>query len=55
MDRFSVISTEINNEHKGHMMDTHRQRWNQGHQALHRALAADDHDYRPGVLLEKSP
>ena len=35
-------------------MDTNRQHWNQGHQKLQRALAANDHHYSPGVLLEKA-
>ena len=35
-------------------MDQNRQHWNQGHQKLHRALAANDHQYSPGVLLEKA-
>jgi hypothetical protein len=35
-------------------MDTNRQQWNQGHQKLRRALAANDHHYSPGVLLEKA-
>src|SRR5512145_2705174 len=35
-------------------MDSNRKQWNQGHQRLHRVLAANYHDYSPGVLLEKA-